>query len=149
MMSTQALMRPFEKRMNLFDDFFRPWNEWFDTENGFFERTLSVPAVNVVENKDHYTVSIAAPGLKKQDFKIDVDGNMLTISCEKEDHKEEKGARFTRKEYNYSSFSRSFTIPDEVRKEKIEAKYEDGILKLMMPRMHVVKPEAVQQIEVR
>lgn len=148
-MSTQALMRPFEKRMNLFDDFFRPWNEWFDVENGFFERTLSVPAVNVVENKDHYTVSIAAPGLKKQDFKIDVDGNMLTISCEKEDHKEEKDARFTRKEYNYSSFSRSFTIPDEVRKEKIEAKYEDGILKLMMPRMHVVKPEAVQQIEVR
>lgn len=148
-MSTQALMRPFEKRMSLFDDFFRPWNEWFDADNGFFERTLSMPAVNVVENKDHYTVSIAAPGLKKQDFKIDVDGNMLSISCEKEDHKEEKDARYTRKEYNYSSFSRSFTIPEEVRKEKIEAKYEDGILKLTMPRMHAVKPEAVQQIEVR
>ena len=148
-MSTQALMRPFEKRMSMFDDFFKPWNEWFDIDNGFLGRTLSVPAVNVIENKDHYCVSIAAPGLKKQDFKIDIEGNMLTISCEKEDHREEKDARYTRKEYNYSSFSRSFTIPDEVRKEKIEAKYEDGILKLTMPRMHAVKPEAVQQIEVR
>ncbi|MFZ9718559.1 MAG: Hsp20/alpha crystallin family protein [Chitinophagaceae bacterium] len=148
-MSTQALMRPFEKRMSMFDDFFSPWNEWFEADNGFFGRTLSVPAVNVEENKDHYMVSIAAPGLKKQDFKIDIEGNMLSISCEKEEKREEKEAKYSRKEYNYSSFCRSFTIPDEVRKEKIEAKYEDGILKLTMPRMHAVKPEAVQQIEVR
>lgn len=148
-MSTQALMRPFEKRMSMFDDFFSPWNEWFEADNGFFGRTLNVPAVNVEENKDHYMVSIAAPGLKKQDFKIDIEGNMLSISCEKEEKHEEKEAKYTRKEYNYSSFCRSFTIPDEVRKEKIEAKYEDGILILTMPRMHAVKPEAVQQIEVR
>jgi HSP20 family protein len=71
-------------------------------------------------------VSLAAPGMKKEDFKIDVDGNMLTISSEKEETKEEKEKKFTRKEYNYSSFSRSFTLPDEVNKEKIDAKYEDG-----------------------
>ena len=67
--------------------------------------------------------------MKKDDFKIDVDGNMLTISSEKEENKEEKEKKFTRKEYNYSSFSRRFTLPEEVNKEKIEAKYEDGVLK--------------------
>ena len=148
-MATNTLMRPFEKRMNLFDDFFKPWNEWFDAEGGLLNRMMTVPAVNVIENKENFMVSVAAPGLKKEDFKIDIDGNMLTISCEKEERKEEKEDKFTRKEYNYSSFSRTFTIPDEVIKEKIEAKYEDGILKLMMPRMHEVKPETVKKIEVR
>ena len=148
-MSTQALMRPFEKRMSMFDDFFSPWNEWFEADNGFFGRTLSVPAVNVEENKDHYMVSIAAPGLKKQDFKIDIEGNMLSISCEKEEKHEEKEAKYTRKEYNYSSFCRSFTIPDEVRKEKIEAKYEDGVLKLLLPKKEEAKKSSAKQIAVK
>lgn len=148
-MATNTLMRPFEKRMSIFDDFFKPWNEWFDAEGGLLNRIMTVPAVNVVENKENYIVSVAAPGLKKEDFKIDIEGNMLTISCEKEDKKEEKEEKFTRKEYNYSSFSRTFTIPDEVIKEKIEARYEDGILKLMLPRMHEEKTEVVKKIEVK
>lgn len=75
-------------------------------------------------------MSVAAPGMKKGDFKIDLDGNVLTISAETEQKKEEKGDKFSRQEYNYSSFSRSFNLPDAVNKDKIEAHYEDGVLKL-------------------
>jgi HSP20 family protein len=145
-MSTQALARLSENMPSVFDDFFKPWNEWFD--GGFKGRVLNVPAVNITEQKDAYEVSLAAPGLKKDDFKIDVDGNMLTISSEKEERKEEKDKRYTRKEYNFSAFSRSFTLPDEVIKEKIKAKYEDGVLKIMLPYNEEVKKPTPKQIAV-
>jgi HSP20 family protein len=108
-----------------------------------------VPAVNITEQKDEYQVSLAAPGLKKDDFKIDVDGNMLTISSEKEESKEEKEKSFTRKEYNYSSFSRSFTLPEEINKEKIEARYEDGVLKIALPRKEDTKKAVAKNIAVK
>ena len=131
-MATQSLVKLSEKIPSVFDDFFKPWNEWFDS--GLATRTMKVPAVNITEQKNQYLVSLAAPGLKKEDFKINVDGNMLTISSEKEENKEEKDKKFTRKEYNYSSFSRCFTLPEEINQEKIEAKYEDGVLKISLPR---------------
>lgn len=141
-MSTRAVSKT-STLPAVFDDFFKPWNEWFENGNTFFNRLTTVPAVNIVENKDDYKVSLAVPGMKKEDFNIDVEGNMLTISSEKEEHKEEKEERFTRKEYSYSSFSRSFTLPDEVNKEKIEAKYEDGVLKLILPKREEAKKLAV------
>lgn len=147
-MGTQALSKAGERMPMLFDDFFKPWNEWFDN-GGFWGRTMNVPAVNITEQKDDYVVSLAAPGLKKDDFKIEVDGNMLTISSEKEESKEEKDKRFTRKEYNYSSFSRSFTLPDEINKEKIDARYEDGVLKISLPRKEEAKKPAAKQIAVK
>jgi len=147
-MATNALTKAPENVPTLFNDFFKPWNEWFD-KGSFFGRSLSVPAVNITENKDNYEVSLAVPGLKKDDFKIDVDGNMLTISSEKEETKEEKEKTFTRKEYNYSSFSRSFTLPEEVNKEKIEAKYEDGVLKLTLPRKEEAKKTTAKKIAVK
>ena len=104
-----------------------------------------MPAVNITENKEDYKLSVAAPGLKKDDFKIDVEGNMLTISSEKEDSKEEKDERYTRKEYSYSSFSRSFALPEEVNQEKIEAKYQDGVLKVTLPKKDDVKKLAVSK----
>ncbi|HWC52492.1 MAG TPA: Hsp20/alpha crystallin family protein [Chitinophagaceae bacterium] len=140
-MATKSLMKPSEMFPSVFEDFFKPWNEWFDN-GSFLTRTMKMPAVNVTDNKDNYLVSLAAPGLKKSDFKIDVDGNMLTISSEKEENKEEKEAKFTRKEYSYSSFSRSFTLPDEVNREKIDAVYEDGVLKLTLPKTEVSKKAA-------
>jgi len=146
-MATQALTKNGGRAPSLFDDFFKPWNEWFDT--GSWPRTLNVPAVNITENKDSYLVSLAAPGMKKDDFKIDVDGNMLTISSEKEESKEEKDKKFTRKEYNYSSFSRSFALPDEINREKIEAKYEDGVLKVILPYKGETKKSASKQISVK
>ena len=123
----------------VFDDFFKPWNEWFDNGGSLMGRMMTVPAVNIVEDKNDYKVSLAVPGMKKDDFNIDVEGNMLTISSEKEESKEEKDEKYNRKEYSYSSFSRSFTLPEEVNKEKIEAKYEDGVLKLMLPKKDEVK----------
>ena len=118
----------------VFDDFIKPWNEWFENGGSFSGRPMTMPAVNIVENKSDYNLSLGVPGMKKEDFNIDVEGNMLTISCEKEANKEEKEEQFTRKEYSYSSFSRSFTLPEEVNREKIEAKYEDGVLRLVLPK---------------
>jgi HSP20 family protein len=147
-MATQALSRLSERMPTVFEDFFKPWNEWFDN-GGLFGRTMNIPAVNITEQKNDYLVSLAVPGMKKEDFKIDIDGNMLTISSSKEETKEEKEKRFTRKEYNYSSFSRSFTLPDEVNREKIDAKYEDGVLKITLPRKEEVKNPAAKQIAVK
>jgi HSP20 family protein len=147
-MGTQLLAKSGERMPSVFDDFFKPWNEWFDN-GGLLSRAMNVPAVNITEQKNDYLVSLAAPGLKKEDFKIDVDGNMLTISSEKEETKEEKDKKFTRKEYNYSSFSRSFTLPEEINKEKIEAKYEDGVLKISLPRREEAKKPAAKNIAVK
>lgn len=147
-MSTQALTKPFEKQPSLFADFFKPWNEWFDS-GSFLGRIMTTPAVNITENKNDYLVALAVPGMKKDDFKIDVEGNMLTISCEKEENKDEKEKRFTRREYSYYSFSRSFTLPEEVNREKIEAMYEDGILKLVLPRKEDATRNAAKKIAVK
>lgn len=130
-MSTPALIRRKEGMPSIFDDFFKPWNEWFDNRN---LSTMNVPAVNITEDKDRFLVTLAAPGLKKEDFNLNIDGNMLTISCEKEDTQEEKDKKYTRKEYNFMTFSRTFTLPDEIMKDNIEARYEDGILKIALPR---------------
>ncbi len=147
-MGTQALAKRGERLPSVFDDFTKPWNEWFDN-GGLWGRAMNVPAVNIIENKNEYLVSLAVPGLKREDFNIDVDGNMLTISSEKEENKEEKDKSFTRKEYNYSSFSRCFTLPEEINKEKIEAKYEDGVLKIALPRKEEAKKPAAKHIAVK
>jgi HSP20 family protein len=88
--------------------------------------------------------------MKKDDFKIALEGLMLTISTEKGEEKEETEERFTRREYNFYSFSRSFTLPENVKPEYIEAKYEDGLLKIVLPRKEEVKPmTATRQIAVQ
>jgi HSP20 family protein len=145
-MATQALLKATEKMPLVFNDFFKPWNEWFDNA-GLFGRIMNIPAVNISEHKDQYQVSLAAPALKKEDFNIDVDGNMLTLSSEKEENKEDK--KFTRREYSYSSFSRSFTLPEEISKEKIEAKYEDGVLKISLPCREEAKKSSAKHIAVK
>jgi len=130
-MATNALTRRTTMLPSFVNDFFKPWNDWLD--NGF-ERPLSVPAVNITQTDKQYNVSVAAPGMKKEDFTIDIEGDTLTISAEKEETKEEKDKQYNRREYNYSSFSRSFTLPNDIKRDKIEAKYEDGVLKLELPK---------------
>jgi HSP20 family protein len=147
-MATQTLAKLTDRMPSVFDDFFKPWNEWFDN-GGTWGRIMNIPAVNITETKDDYKVSLAVPGMKKEDFNIDVDGNMLTISSEKEENMEEKDKKFTRKEYNYSSFSRTFTLPDEINKEKIEAKYEDGVLKVVLPRKEEAKKPVAKHIAIK
>ncbi|WP_026898810.1 Hsp20/alpha crystallin family protein [Daejeonella oryzae] len=147
-MRTQSLAKAAERMPTVFEDLFKPWNEWFDGGN-LLNRVMNVPAVNITESKDEYLVSLAVPGMKKSDFKIDLEGNMLSISSEKEESSEEKDKRFTRKEYSYSSFSRSFSLPEEINQEKIEAKYEDGVLKISLPRKEESKRHLNKQISVK
>lgn len=132
----------------VFDDFFKPWKGIFDT-NGGRAWTSTVPAVNITEDKDAFKVSMAAPGMKKEDFQVNVEGDVLTISAEKEETKEHKDEKLSRQEYNYSSFSRSFTLPQTVIKDKIEAKYQDGVLNLSMPKSEEAKKETSRQIAIK
>lgn len=132
-MKTQSPAIVKETMPTLFEDFFKPWNEWFDNSN-FWKKTMNVPAVNITEQEKEYQVELAAPGMKKEDFRINIDGNLLTISSEKEEKQEETNKKFTRKEYSYSGFSRCFTLPEEVNKEKIAAAYDNGLLKITLPR---------------
>ena len=134
---TKALTRVNDIFPEMLDDFFKPWNERFT--GNMWGKMLTMPAVNITENKDNFFVSLAAPGLRKEDFHIDLDGNMLTISCEKEDEKEEKVEKMTRKEYSFTSFNRSFTLPEDVLMEKIEATYVDGILNIALPKKEEAK----------
>lgn len=147
-MGTQALTKKTERMPLMFDDFFKPWNEWFDN-GGIWGRTMNVPAVNITENKDEYLVSLAVPGMKKDDFKIDLDGNLLTISSEKEESKEEKDKKFTRKEYSFTSFSRCFTLPEAINREKIDATYEEGVLKISLPFRDGAKKPVAKHIAVK
>jgi HSP20 family protein len=151
-MSNKALARRSELIPSIFNDFFRPWESLFDNSGGSLMggyNPINVPAVNIVENDNHYEISLAAPGMKKDDFSIDVEGNILTVSAEKEDKKEEKEGKYTRKEYNYSSFSRSFTLPDWVTKDKIDASYENGLLKLVLPKTEEAKKLSPRHIAVK
>jgi HSP20 family protein len=144
-MSTRALTQSGRMLPSLFDDFFKPWNEWFD--NGA-RRTLTVPAVNVTEEDKQYRIALAAPGMQKNDFRIDVDGNMLTISGVKETEKESENGKYSRQEYNYTSFARSFTLPEDVNRDSIDARYENGELLLMLPKNEAARKTTAKKIAV-
>lgn len=148
-MNTRALARKAERMPFLFDDFFtKSWNDVFD--GGFNGRTLRVPAVNISERKDDFLVTMAVPGLKKEDFKIDLEGNMLTISSEREEETEKEAEKYTCREYSYSSFNRSFTLPEQVNQDAIGAEYKDGVLSLVLPKKEEAKKMSVsKQIKVK
>jgi HSP20 family protein len=146
-MSHKALTKVREVLPSMFDDFFKPWNGWFDGNNGF-STALTIPAVNITEEKDCYKAELAAPGMDKDDFRIDVKGDILTISAEKEEEKKENEKKYTRREYSYASFSRSFTLPNEVKKDSIDAKYSNGILQITLPKQDEAKNQEAQKIKV-
>jgi HSP20 family protein len=151
-MSTKDLIRTRESLPSVFNDFWRPWGSFFEPNGGSLIdklNTVSIPAVNISEHKDRYDVNLAAPGMKKDDFNIDIEGNTLTISAETREEKEEKEERYTRKEYSYSSFSRSFSLPEWVNKDKIDASYENGVLRLSIPKTEEAKKAASKHISVK
>lgn len=148
-MSTKNLVKSGFTVPSAFNDFFKPWTEWLDETNGLWVNTLRIPLVNVVENGKDYKVSLGAPGMKKEDFKIEHEGNILTISSEKREEKEEKEEKFTRKEFSYSAFSRSFTLPEDVLVDKIEAKYQDGVLELSLPKKEITNKTEHKKIEIK
>lgn len=125
----------------LFNDFFN--DDFFNAsrQRGF----TSTPAVNVQEKDGDYQIELAAPGLNRDDFNVEVDGDRLTISSKMEDRKEEADDKgnYTRREFHYSSFSRSFMLPETVDGENISAKYDNGVLYVLLPKKaELAKPDA-------
>ncbi len=128
-----------------FDDFFaRPFDELPLNQGGQAFR----PAVNVLDNADHFAIEVAAPGLNKSNFNLHVEKLTLTISAEVEKRNEETKPNFTRREFSFQSFKRSFTLPESVDVEKIAANYENGILKIRLPKREEAQVKAARTIEI-
>lgn len=143
-----SLIRFTNQFPSLFDRFFE--NDMFDWSNRNFSTTnTTLPSVNVKEDTERFEVEMAAPGFEKEDFKIELNNSVLTISSEKNFENETKeGERFTKREFSYQSFCRSFSLPVTVENEKITAKYEHGILKVSIPKKEEAKPKPVKQIAI-
>ncbi|RQP18127.1 Hsp20/alpha crystallin family protein [Parapedobacter defluvii] len=124
--------------------------DFFDSDLGLFSRRLglSVPSANISETPQAYLLELAAPGLKRDDFKLEVENHTLTISSEKQEEKEEKKNGYSRKEYSFNSFSRSFTLPDSVKESDISASYTDGILKITIPKTEETPEQPARAIPV-
>jgi HSP20 family protein len=133
---------------SLFDDLFS--REFFNWGNSNFSSTsTTVPSVNIKETADSYEVEVAAPGMDKKDFNITLDGNTLTISSAKQQTQEKKESNYTRREFSYQSFQRSFELPKNVVDEdKINARYDNGLLHLVIPKREDAKQKAPRMIEI-
>lgn len=116
--------------------------------NNTWDLSIKVPSANITESDKDYKIEVAAPGLEKKDFKIELENKVLTISSEKEEEKKEENENYKRREFSYSSFSRSFQLPEDVLSDKIDAKYENGILKLSVPKKEVTVSKPKQEIKV-
>lgn len=127
------------------DDFFGKdfLADFFDSS-----KNKTIPEVNVLENKDGFKIEVAAPGLAKNDFKIEVDNNILTISSEKEVKNEDENEKFIRREFSYSSFKRTFSLPESVNQEKIKANHKDGILEINIPKRDKNKEKPKKEIKI-
>ena len=133
---------------NFFDDFFT--KDMYDNNWLSFSNTgTTIPKVNIQENNDEFRVEMAAPGMKKDDFQVELDNNMLTItSTVSSERKEGDDDNYTRREFSYQSFQRSFHLPEIVEIDKIEAKYNDGILNLVIPKKEEAKKKPVRTIKI-
>ncbi|MDP4223453.1 MAG: Hsp20/alpha crystallin family protein [Bacteroidota bacterium] len=123
----------------LFDDDFFPV---------FDGRSTSMPAVNIREDEKNFTLDLAVPGMEKKDLKIDIQEDLLTVASESKNEKEESKDGYRRKEFSYSSFCRSFEIPENINKEKIEANYKDGILSIVLPKVTEEKNKISRQVKI-
>jgi HSP20 family protein len=111
-------------------------------------RSSTTPAVNIIEEEKEFRIDVAAPGLSKKDFKIDLNDDVLTISSEKQDEKDEQTDRYMRREFSYASFSRSFTLPETIEQNKIKAEHGEGILRIHLPKKEEVVKKGPKSIEI-
>jgi HSP20 family protein len=125
---------------SIMEEFFRP--DWIGGT------AQSVPPVNIRETETQYEVELSAPGKTKEDFNIDVDQNVLTISSEFKSENESKEGKYTRREFSFSSFKRSFTLPETVNDDAISARYENGILTITLPKKEEALPKAKRMIQI-
>ncbi len=133
---------------SFFDNFFS--KELMDWNNFNFSNTnTTIPAVNVKETEEKFEIEVAVPGMKKDDFKVKLENNLLTISSEMKEEKNEENKNYSRREFSYQSFVRSFSLPEMlVDQDKIEAVYTDGILKIALPKREEAKPKPVREIAI-
>ncbi len=109
----------------------------------------TIPSFNVKEDEDKYSIEVAAPGMKKDDFDVKLENDMLTISSEKKEEEDKSEEGFTRKEFRYQAFQRSFSLPEGyILGDKISAKYNDGILQIELPKRDEVKPQPPRSIKI-
>jgi HSP20 family protein len=135
---TRRNFRPFYMPSIFNDDFFPVLSN----------RTSSMPAVNIREDDKNYVLDLAVPGIDKKDLKIDINEDVLTISSETKTESEESKDGYKRKEFSYSEFCRSFYIPENVNREKIEANYKDGVLSVSLPKQEEEKNKITRKIEI-
>ncbi|WP_452602148.1 Hsp20/alpha crystallin family protein [Pontimicrobium sp. MEBiC06410] len=131
---------------NWFDDLFNRDLPSVFTSN--FNTGITLPKVNIKETADAFMVEMAVPGLKKSDFHIDLDNQVLSISTETKEEKEHKEENYTRREFGYSSFKRTFNLPETVNDEKINASYKDGILNILLPKKEEAKQKPSRTIKI-
>lgn len=132
---------------SFFDDFFT--KDLFDFGwNDRNDRHALVPRVNIIETNDEFRVQMAAPGMKKNDFKIELDNDVLTITSDLPEEENKKDIRYIKKEFNYGNFKRSFYLPNIVEKDQIEASYSEGILNLTIPKVEEARKKPSRTITV-
>lgn len=133
---------------SIVDDFFGkdylPGSHLLESETG-----ISMPSVNIIEGKEDFRIEVAAPGLEKNDFHINLENNVLTISSEKERNDEQREERYMRREFSYTSFRRSFSLPNTVDADRIEAKHNNGVLCISIPKREEAKVKPAKQIEIK
>lgn len=129
---------------SLMNELFKP--DWF---GGMETLNTTVPAVNIKENEKDFELELAIPGFKKDDFDIEVDENVLTISSEIKSENEIKQNNYTRREFSYNSFKRAFTLPETIDESKINANYESGILRLSLPKREEALPKPKRMIAIK
>ena len=131
---------------SLIEELFRP--DWMGGQN-MNMGSHSVPPVNIRETDTSYEVELSAPGKRKEDFNIEVENDLLTISSEhKNENTTEEGGKFTRREFSFSSFRRSFTLPETVKEDDIRASYDNGILKINLPKREEALPKPKRSIDI-
>jgi len=135
---TKRNFRPFYMGSIFDDDFFPVMSN----------NVSSMPAVNIKEDDKEFMLDLAVPGIDKKDLKIDINEDVLTISSETKNESEENKDGYKRKEFSYTSFCRSFQIPENVNREKIEANYKDGILSVSLPKFEEEKNKISRQVKI-
>lgn len=123
-------------------------DRFFDDDWLSLKSSANVPSANVKENEKSFDIEMATPGLSKKDIDVSVDNNILTISAEKEDEKQDENENYTRREFNYNAFSRSFSLPDSVEANKVKADYQEGVLHINIPKKEEAQQKSKKKIEV-
>lgn len=139
----EVISKFWDAERSLFSDFFD-----FDASFPNWSKEMEVPSANVIEHEKEYAIEISAPGKKKEDFKVEVEGDYLHVSSERKEETEDKKPNYRRREFSYNYMSRSFRIPENSVPDKVVAKYENGILHLTLPKKEIEPPKEKKAITV-